>query len=388
VTGERLQVLVVIGTRPEAIKLGPVVRELAGRSEVQVTVVVTGQHREMVDPMLDAFGIEPAVDLELLEPGQSLTRVTVRALEGLAGVLDRRSADAVVVQGDTTTAFAGALAGFYARVPAVHVEAGLRTGDLANPYPEEANRRLITQVTSLHLAPTAGAANNLIAAGVAHDSIVITGNTVIDALRWAVAEREEASDRDPAIAALDGDARRLVLFTVHRRESWAEGLAKVATAMARIAEDEDVVVVIPIHRNPIVRDALLPPLEGLRNVVVVEPLPYVAFARLMARARVIVTDSGGIQEEAPSLGVPVLVLRDVTERPEAVAAGVVRVIGTDPVTIATEVRRLVHDDDAHREMARVTNPYGDGKGASRCADAILWYLGRGDRPEDFTPSAG
>jgi UDP-N-acetylglucosamine 2-epimerase (non-hydrolysing) len=344
-------------------------------------VVVTGQHREMVDPMLEAFEIEPRIDLALLQPGQSLAGITSRALDGLDGVLSSAPADALMVQGDTTTAFAAALTAFYHQVPVIHLEAGLRTGDARNPYPEETNRCLITQLTTLHLAPTARAAANLRAESVPDDQIVVTGNTVIDALQWAVAQ----PIGDTELAVLERDPRPLVLFTVHRRESWAEGLDKVAEAMVRIAADGDVVVVLPIHRNPVVRDAVLPRLQGLDNVVVIEPLSYVPFCRLLQRARVVVTDSGGIQEEAPSLGVPVLVLRDVTERPEAVDAGVARLVGTDPDRIAAEVHRLVHDDAAHHAMATVTNPYGDGAAAPRAVDAVEWFFGTRSRPDDFIP---
>jgi UDP-N-acetylglucosamine 2-epimerase (non-hydrolysing) len=379
------RVLVIIGTRPEAIKLGPVVHELKTRRGIDPVVVVTGQHREMVDPVLDVFDIVPEADLALLTQRQRLADITVRALAGLDQVLEDDPPDALVVQGDTTTAFAGALAALYHRVPVVHVEAGLRTGSWLSPYPEEANRKLIGQLAALHLAPTPRAASNLRREGIADEHIVITGNTIIDALRWAI-ERAPAPV-DPQLVALESDPRPLVLFTVHRREAWDEGLANAAKALATIARESDVLIVVPLHPNPVVRDAVLPALEGLDNVVVTEPLGYLPFCRLLRRARLVLTDSGGIQEEAPSLGVPVLVLRDVTERPEAVQAGAARLVGTDAHEIATEALRLLRDDDAHRSMASVRNPYGDGRAAVRSVDALQWFFGQSDRPDDFNPDA-
>ncbi|MEY2458932.1 MAG: hypothetical protein QOG30_762 [Acidimicrobiaceae bacterium] len=377
------RVLVIIGTRPEAIKLGPVVQELKARGGIDPIVVLTGQHREMVDPMLEVFGITPAADLALLAPRQRLADITVRALRGLDEVLERDRPDALVVQGDTTTAFAGALAALYHQVPVVHVEAGLRTGNWLSPYPEEANRKLIGQLASLHLAPTARAANNLRREGVDADHIVITGNTVIDALRWAV--QHAPAPVDPQLVAIEADERPLVLCTVHRREAWDEGLTNAAMAIATIARERDVLIVVPLHPNPVVQAAVLPSLQDLKNVVVVEPLDYLAFSRLLQRARLVLTDSGGIQEEAPSLGVPVLVLRDVTERPEAVEAGAACIVGTDAGRIATEALRLLGDDEAHRAMASVVNPYGDGRAAVRSVDALQWFFGDGDRPADFSP---
>ena len=379
------RVLVIIGTRPEAIKLGPVVRELKARNRIDPVVVVTGQHREMVDPVLDAFGIAPAADLALLAPRQRLADVTVRALSGLDHVLELDRPDALVVQGDTTTAFAGALAALYHRVPVAHVEAGLRTGNWLSPYPEEANRKLIGQLASLHLAPTARAADNLRREGVADEHIVVTGNTVIDALRWAI--EHAPAPVDPRLIEIESDPRPLVLFTVHRREAWDDGLANAAKAIATIARERDVLIVVPLHPNPVVQEAVLPSVEDLDNVVVVEPLNYLPFCRLLRRARLVLTDSGGIQEEAPSLGVPVLVLRDVTERPEAVEAGAACVVGTDAGHIATEALRLLDDDEAHRAMANVVNPYGDGRATVRCVDALQWFFGDGDRPADFSPDA-
>jgi UDP-N-acetylglucosamine 2-epimerase (non-hydrolysing) len=294
--------------------------------------------------------------------------------------------DAVLVQGDTTTTFAGALAGFHRQIPVVHLEAGLRTLDLCSPYPEEANRQLTSRIASLHLAPTAGNRANLIAENVPPDRIVVTGNTVIDALLAAVDLSTGYSD--PSLSDLDTDPRRVVLVTAHRRESWGEGHAAMARALAEIARTEpDVLVVFPIHRNPVVRNAVCPMLGRLPNVRLVEPLAYGGLVRLMRRADLVLTDSGGIQEEAPSLGKPVLVLRDTTERPEAVLAGTVRLVGTEETAIVGATRTLLHDESAYRAMANAVNPYGDGHAAERTVAAIAHYFGIGERPEEFATAA-
>jgi UDP-N-acetylglucosamine 2-epimerase (non-hydrolysing) len=376
--------MVVFGTRPEAIKVAPVLVALEESPDFEPVVVVTGQHREMLAQVLDLFSIAPDHDLGILEPRQTLTSVTTRALAGLEPILDAERPDAVLVQGDTTTTFAGALAAFYKQVPVFHLEAGLRTGELASPFPEEANRQLTTRLASLHLAPTLGNKTNLVAENVDPERIVVTGNTVVDALLQAVDLSGDYGD--PALADLDRDPRRVVLVTAHRRESWGEGHAAVARAIAEIASTEpDVLVVFPIHRNPIVRETVLPLLDGLPNVRIVEPLPYGGLVRLMRRSDLILTDSGGIQEEGPSLGKPVLVLRDTTERPEAVAAGTVRLIGTEETAIVGATRTLLHDEDAYRAMANAVNPYGDGRAAERTLAAMAHFFGFGERPEEFIP---
>jgi UDP-N-acetylglucosamine 2-epimerase (non-hydrolysing) len=304
--------------------------------------------------------------------------VTLRALEGLSPAVEQDKPDAVIVQGDTTTTFAGALAGFYHRVPVVHVEAGLRTGDPLSPYPEEINRRLTTQLTSLHLAPTSTAKRNLLTENVDESRVVVTGNTVIDALLWTV-------DQPPGDDEVDDlpDAR-IVLVTAHRRESWGPPMEAVGRALAEIARTEpDVVIVFPIHRNPLVREAIGPAVEGLPNVRLMEPVPYAPFARLMKRAHIILTDSGGIQEEGPSLGKPVLVMRDTTERPEALAAGTVRLVGTEEHAITGAVRTLLHDERAYDAMANAVNPYGDGEAARRTVEALLHFFGEGPAPDQF-----
>jgi UDP-N-acetylglucosamine 2-epimerase (non-hydrolysing) len=381
--GDR-RVMVIFGTRPEAIKLAPVLAALEESSAFEPVVVVTGQHREMLAQVLELFSIVPHHDLGILEPRQTLTSVTTRALQGLEPLLERERPDAVLVQGDTTTTFVGALAAFYKQVPVFHLEAGLRTLDLGSPYPEEANRQLTSRLAALHLAPTLGNKANLVAENVDPTQIVVTGNTVVDALLQAV----ELSDDygDPALADLDRDPRRVVLVTAHRRESWGEGHAGVGRALAEIARTEpDVLVVFPIHRNPVVRETLLPLLTGLSNVRIVEPLAYGGLVRLMRRSDLILTDSGGIQEEGPSLGKPVLVLRDTTERPEAVAAGTVRLVGTEETAIVGATRTLLHDERAYRTMANAVNPYGDGRAAGRSVDAMEHFFGLGERPEEFMP---
>lgn len=377
--------VVVYGTRPEAIKLAPVVRALRASAVLDPVVVVTGQHRQMLDQVNALFGISPEHDLDLIRPRQDLTDLTARALTGLAGVLAARAPTAVVVQGDTTTSTAAAFAAFHSRIPVVHVEAGLRSDDRANPFPEEINRRLTTQLTDLHLAPTPRAAANLTAERVPAERVLVTGNTVIDALRAVLALPDPAPVAE--VDRLVAGGRRVVLVTTHRRESWGEPMRRTAAALARLAvRHPDVDFVVPAHLNPTVREVLLPPLSGFGNVVVLEPLPYAAFARLLAACHVVLTDSGGLQEEGPSLGKPVLVLRDVTERPEAVEAGTVRLVGTDTDRIVAEVSTLLDDHDAHAAMARAVNPYGDGHAAQRTVAAVEWFLGHGSRPDEFDPA--
>jgi UDP-N-acetylglucosamine 2-epimerase (non-hydrolysing) len=380
----RRRVMAIFGTRPEAIKVAPVLAALERSQEFEPVIVVTGQHREMLAQVLDLFRIEPHHDLDLCEPGQTLTSITTKALQGLEPLLAAERPDAVLVQGDTTTTFVGGLAAFYQQIPVFHLEAGLRTHDLSSPYPEEANRQLTSRIAALHLAPTLGNKMNLVAEGIDPPSIVVTGNTVVDALVQAVELSREYGD--PQLADLDGDPRRVVLVTAHRRESWGEGHAAIARALAEIAATEpDVLVVFPIHRNPIVRDAIVPVLGDLPNVRIVEPLAYGGLVKLMQRADLILTDSGGIQEEGPSLGKPVLVLRDTTERPEAVVAGTVRLVGTAEASIVGATRTLLHDEDAYCAMANAVNPYGDGRAAKRAVAAMAQFFGVGERIDEFMP---
>lgn len=376
------RVMVVMGTRPEAIKLAPLVLALRESDLFEPLVAATAQHREMLDQVLALFEITPDADLDIIRERQTLTGVTVRALEGMSPLIEEQRPDAVVVQGDTTTTFCGALAAFYHQVPVVHVEAGLRTGNPYSPFPEEINRRLTTQLTSLHLAPTASSRDNLLREGTDPSTIVVTGNTVIDALLWTVSRR--VAYGDPAVEDLDDDPRKVLLVTAHRRESWGEGMVSIGRALARIARDKpDLLVVFPIHKNPVVREAIIPAVEGLDNVRIVEPVAYGGFARLMERSHLILTDSGGIQEEGPSLGKPVLVMRDTTERPEAVSAGTARLVGTDEETLVAAVTELLQDPDAYGRMANAVNPYGDGKACDRTVAAIGALIAGGQRLPDF-----
>jgi len=378
-------VMLVYGTRPEAIKMAPVVRELTRHPSLRPIVVVTGQHREMLDQVNEVFGIIPDHDLNIITPGQSLTEITVRSLAGLEPLLRSERPDLVLVQGDTTTCFAASLASFYQQIPVAHLEAGLRTDNRYNPFPEEINRRLTTQVASLHLAPTALARNNLLACGVDPSTITVTGNTVIDALLEVTASEHPISD--PTLAALvSARVSPLLLVTSHRRESWGAPLTRTASAIARLVRAfPDLHVLLPAHRNPIVRDALLPTLGGLDRVHVTEPLDYPDFCRALQLATIVLTDSGGVQEEAPALGKPVLVLRETTERPEAVQAGAALLVGTDPEAIVAETTRLLTDADHFRSMIQAGSPYGDGRAAERAVRAMAHLLGLGDAPDEFLP---
>jgi UDP-N-acetylglucosamine 2-epimerase (non-hydrolysing) len=381
------RVFVVMGTRPEAIKLAPLILALAGDSGFDVRVAVTAQHREMLDQVLDLFGIEPDVDLDILEPGQTLTEVSLRALAGLSQRIEEERPDVVLVQGDTTTTLMGALAAFYHRVPVVHLEAGLRTGERYAPFPEEINRCLTTSLTTLHLAPTPASRENLRREGVEGAAIAVTGNTVIDALDLALARKRPLEEE--WLGNLEGSRRPLLLVTAHRRESWGDGMAEIGEAVAEIARRfPGVDIVLPIHRNPVVRDAIVPRVEGLDNVRIGEPVPYGTMARLLQLCRLVLTDSGGIQEEAPALGKPVLVMRKTTERPEAVAAGVARLVGTDSRHIVAAVTELLCSDDAYARMSTAINPYGDGHAVARCVAAIRHLLGAGEQLADFSPDGG
>ncbi len=377
-------VLLVYGTRPEAIKMAPLVTALQDTDGLRPVVVVTGQHRHMLDQVNALFDIHPAYDLDILQPGQTLEQITTRALEGLGAVVGAEAPDVVVVQGDTTTSMVAALAAAYQKVPVVHVEAGLRTHDRYSPFPEEINRRLTTQLASLHLAPTALSRANLLREGVAAADVTVTGNTVIDALLQVVGRTRKQVPS--AVAGLAQDDRRVVLVTAHRRESWGAPMAAVARAVARVAAScPDVHVVIPLHLNPVVRKAVVPVLSTVPNVTVLEPLDYASFAWLQDRCHVVLTDSGGVQEEAPSLGKPVLVTRENTERPEAVDAGTVRLVGTNEDRVHDALLELLTDPAAHARMATAVNPYGDGRAAERSAAAVAEFLGVGRRLEEFRP---
>ncbi|MDQ4143094.1 MAG: UDP-N-acetylglucosamine 2-epimerase (non-hydrolyzing) [Actinomycetota bacterium] len=377
------RVMVIFGTRPEAIKMAPAILALKESPAFEPIVAVTAQHRSMLDQVLDLFSITPDHDLNIIEPRQTLTGVTLKALGKLSPLVEATKPDVVLVQGDTTTTFIGALAAFYNQVPVVHMEAGLRTGMPYSPFPEEINRCLTTRLSSLHLAPTSSNKTNLLVENIAARDVVVTGNTVIDALLHTVDRKVDYDE--PALDGIDEVNRRVLLVTAHRRESWGEPMKGIGRALARIARAHpDLLIVFPMHKNPLVREAIMPSVSGLDNVIVVEPLAYGAFARLMNRADVILTDSGGVQEEAPSLGKPVLVMRDTTERPEAMLAGTVKLVGAEEDAIVAATDELLRDDAAYAEMANAVNPYGDGFAAERTVHAIAHFLGDGPPVEEFS----
>jgi UDP-N-acetylglucosamine 2-epimerase (non-hydrolysing) len=368
--GYPVRILVVVGTRPEAIKLGPVVTALRARPlDVEVRLCVTGQHREMLEPVLDLFGIVPDHDLQLMTPNQTLSGLTAAVIAGTTAILQADRPDWVVVQGDTTTAFGSSLASFYQGVRVAHVEAGLRTSDKHSPFPEEANRRMVDTLSDLHFAPTERARQNLLREGTAPETVHVTGNTVIDALRFVVA-RDYNFAAGP-LAGIPFD-RRIVMVTAHRRESFGPGLIAICSALTQLADEvDDIQIVYPVHLNPNVRDPVYERLGEHPRISLIPPLDYVSLVHLMRRSTLILTDSGGIQEEAPSLGKPVLVLRATTERPEAVEAGCARIVGTDQARIVGMARQLLQDRAAYRRMARVANPFGDGHASERIADRLL-----------------
>lgn len=374
------KILAVYGTRPEAIKMAPLIAAIERSSRLHMTVAVTGQHRQMLDQVNALFGIVPKHDLNIIVERQQLQGITCRALDGVSDLIAVENPDAVLVQGDTTTCFAAALAAFYQKVPVVHLEAGLRTGDIYNPFPEEMNRAMVSRIAQLHLAPTQTSRQNLLAEGIPAKSISVTGNTVIDALLEVATRRTPPTN--PDLRKLQG--RRTILITAHRRESWGEPMRRAATAMAEIARRfPDVLLLLPVHLNPVVREILLPPLQHLQNVLITEPLGYSDFVGAMQASDIVLTDSGGVQEEAPSLGKPVLVMRETTERPEAVVAGTVRLVGTDTDAIVSAVTSLLTDKVAYDTMAKSVNPYGDGHASDRCVQAIEHFFGLSARPVDF-----
>jgi UDP-N-acetylglucosamine 2-epimerase (non-hydrolysing) len=370
------KILFVFGTRPEAIKLCPVLRRL--REEPQfftARVCATAQHRAMLDQVLSAFEVVPDYDLDLMLPGQTLFQSTSRILSALEPVLAAEQPDLVLVQGDTTTTFCGALAAFYSGIPVAHVEAGLRTADLRQPFPEELNRVLTTRIANLHFAATEKAADNLRAEGIPDNLIFITGNTAIDAVLYVRDGLESGRLQALGLPRIDPE-RKLILVTAHRRESFGEGFEKICFALSELARRPDVQLIYPVHPNPNVRGPVDRHLAGKANILLLDPLGYVPFVELMRRAYLLITDSGGVQEEGPSLGKPILVLRRKTERPEAVEAGTVRLVGTDPRLIVEEASRLLDDAQEYNRMSRVHNPYGDGRASSRIARVIHSYFER------------
>lgn len=372
------RILVIIGTRPEAIKMSPVVMAMQEQSRagigIEVRICVTAQHRQMLDQALAIFGITPDYDLDIMRSGQDLTDITCRILTGLREVLKKYRPDMVLVHGDTTTTLSAALAAFYERISVAHVEAGLRTGNIYSPWPEEMNRRLTGAITTLHFAPTEQARRNLISEGYGTEKIIITGNTVIDALLYVAAKLDEDAELNHKFCKqfpFIDPSKRLILVTGHRRENFGAGFENICRALKTLAARGNVQVVYPVHLNPNVREPVQRVLANDPNINLIEPLDYLPFVYLMKQAYLILTDSGGIQEEAPSFGKPVLVMRDTTERPEGVDAGTVRLVGTDRNTIETEAIRLLDDHVAYRKMATAINPYGDGKAAQRIVEAIL-----------------
>ncbi len=368
---KKLKVMTVFGTRPEAIKMCPLVLEMKKYPDlIEPLVAVTAQHREMLDQVLELFQIKPDYDLNIMTSGQTLYDVTTRALMGLKEVMEEAKPDIVLVHGDTTTTFAGALAAFYAQIPVGHVEAGLRTGNKYSPYPEEMNRKLTGAIADMHFAPTAISKQNLLKENVNPDNILVTGNTVIDALQATV--RKDYVFEDAEFNKVFESGHRLILMTTHRRENLGEPMRHVYKALKSVLEThEDVEAIFPVHKNPKVREIVQQELGGLDRVHLIEPMDYEPFANLMAKVDIVLTDSGGIQEEAPALGKPVLVLRDTTERPEAVSAGTVLLVGTAYEDVLRETNRLLDDAAHYKKMAEAANPYGDGQACARIVNAVL-----------------
>ncbi|MEO9624940.1 MAG: UDP-N-acetylglucosamine 2-epimerase (non-hydrolyzing) [Qipengyuania citrea] len=366
------KILTVFGTRPEAIKLFPLVHRLARDDRFIGRVCISAQHREMLDQVLDIAGIVPDHDLDLMTPGQTLDALTARALVEIGKVLDLEQPDWVVVQGDTTTVMAGAIAAYYRKIPVCHVEAGLRSGDIHHPWPEEVNRRVVGSFAALHCAPTTTARDALLRENVDPATVHVTGNTVIDALQWVTARVGDSPALADGLRALEERfaGRRIIGVTSHRRENFGDGMQAIAKAVKSIASRQDVAVIFPVHLNPQVRAVMKAELAGLDNVALLEPLDYPQFARLLDISHLMLTDSGGVQEEAPALGKPVLVMRETTERPEGIAAGTARLVGTDADRIVRETNRLLDDPAAYAAMAQAHNPFGDGHAAERIADLL------------------
>ncbi len=378
---DKLRILSVFGTRPEAIKMCPLVKELASREGVESLCCVTAQHRQMLDSVLEVFALEPDYDLDIMTPRQTLSTITSKCLLGMDAAIEALEPDIVLVHGDTSTTFAGALSAFYHQVPVGHVEAGLRTYDKYSPFPEEMNRKMVSAIADLYFCPTENNRQNLLRENITQ-GLFVTGNTVIDALKTTV--REDYVFSTEELNRLPYEEKKIILVTCHRRENYGEPMKHIMLALRQIAEENaDVELVYPVHLSPVVREAVDKYLRGAPRVHLIDPLPADEMHNLMARCYMVMTDSGGLQEEAPALGKPVLVLRRETERPEAVAAGTVKLAGVVQDDIVTMAERLIRDNSAYHSMAHAVNPYGDGHACERIADAILWHFGRGPRPEDL-----
>jgi UDP-N-acetylglucosamine 2-epimerase (non-hydrolysing) len=369
--------MVIFGTRPEAIKLFPVINALKQQDKMRCEVLVTAQHREMLDQVLDITGITPDHDLNIMQPGQSLDALTARLLEGIGRILDSAKPDRVLVQGDTATAMVGALAAYYRQIPVSHIEAGLRSYDIYRPWPEEVNRKIIGSIADQHFAPTQVSASALKAEAVPDGNVFVTGNTVIDALYWITDRISHRPELAASLAGLEAryKGKKIIGITTHRRENFGDGMENIALAIKAIAARDDVACIFPVHLNPNVRSVMERMLGAEPNVAMIEPLDYPNFARLLSISHIMLTDSGGVQEEAPALGKPVLVMRDTTERPEGVTAGTAKLIGTDKNRIVSEIFTLLDDDTAYSAMARAHNPFGDGKASQRIAE-IIWNVSR------------
>lgn len=378
----RVKVITIFGTRPEAVKMAPLVKELEKREEVVSKVCVTAQHREMLDQVLELFSITPDFDLNIMKSKQTLTGITTRVLEGLEEIFEEEKPDIILVHGDTTTTFTGALAAFYKQIKVGHVEAGLRTFDKYFPFPEEMNRKLTGAIADLHFAPTKSSKENLLREGVTEESIFITGNTVIDAMEFTVEDNYVFNNKE--LNKIDFN-KKVIMVTAHRRENWGQGIENICIALKNIVEqNEDVELVYLVHLNPIVKDVVHEHLANIERVHLLPPLDTKETHNLMNKCYMIMTDSGGLQEEAPHLGKPVLVLRDVTERPEAVEVGTVKLVGTDVELITTEANSLIRYESSYNKMSKAINPYGDGKASERIVDAILYSFGRRkERGEEF-----
>ena len=383
-----LRIMTIYGTRPEAIKVAPIIKAIDAAPDLENVIVVTGQHREMLDQVNTMFGIVPHHDLNIMSNGQTLNEVIAKVIMGVDRVLEQQQPDAVIVQGDTSSVMGAAVAAFNRKVPVIHLEAGLRSGDIHSPFPEEANRKLTSQITSLHLAPTATSKDNLKREAISESSIVVTGNSVIDTLKFAT-ENLEVHFEDQRLERLQrerfaGTGGKILLVTAHRRENLGAKMEEIGRAVADLARKyPSLTIVFPIHKNPKVRRSITPAVAGIDNVLLIEPLAYAEFTRMLSISDLVLTDSGGVQEEAPSLGKPVLVMRESTERPEAVVAGTVKLIGTHQKRLVDEVSLLLDSEDAYAGMANAVNPYGDGRAAERTLQAIAWKFQGGEEPLGF-----